>query len=71
VCEENFGIRYEARFGDRRHQTHAGLAAKPSKQSAQGLLGIDAIPFRSAQVPIYRYARRLDDTLRHEPPRQL
>jgi hypothetical protein len=59
---------------DRDHRTHAGLAAKPSKQSAQEQLGIDAIRFRSAQAPIHRYARRLDDmdldALRHEPPRQ-
>jgi hypothetical protein len=33
---------------DRDHRTHAGLAAKPSKQSAQEQLGIDAIRFRSA-----------------------
>ena len=46
---------------DRRHRTDAGLAAKPSKQSAQEQLGIDAIRFRSAQTPIHRYARRLDD----------
>jgi len=45
---------------DRRHRTDAGLAAKPSKQSEEQL-GIDAIRFRSAQAPIHRYARRLDD----------
>jgi hypothetical protein len=28
---------------NRRHRTHAGLAAKPSKQSAQKQFGIDAI----------------------------
>jgi hypothetical protein len=59
---------------DRRHRTHAGLAAKPSKQSAQEQLGIDAIRLCSAQAPIHRYARRLDDmdldALCHEPPRQ-
>ena len=59
---------------DRDHRTHAGLAAEPSKQSAQEQLGIDAIRFRSAQAPVHRYARRLDDmdldALRHEPPRQ-
>ena len=59
---------------DRDHRTHAGLAAEPGKQSAQEQLGIDAIRFRSAQTPIHRYARRLDDmnldALRHEPPRQ-
>jgi hypothetical protein len=33
---------------DRDHRTHEGLAAKPSKQSAQEQLGIDAIRFRSA-----------------------
>jgi hypothetical protein len=59
---------------NRRHRTHAGLAAKPSKQSAQEQLGIDAIRLRSAHAPIHRHARRLDDmdldTLRHEPPRQ-
>jgi hypothetical protein len=33
---------------DRDHRTHAGLAAEPSKQSAQEQLGIDAIRFRSA-----------------------
>src|SRR5271167_1506978 len=33
---------------NRHHRTHAGLAAKPSKQSAQEQLGIDAIRFRSA-----------------------
>jgi hypothetical protein len=59
---------------DRHHRTHARLAAKPSKQSAQKQLGIDPIRFRSAHAPIHRYTRGLDDVdlyaLRHEPPRQ-
>jgi hypothetical protein len=59
---------------DRRHRTHAGLAAQPSEQSAQEQFGIDAIRLRSAHAPVHRYARRLDDVdldaLRHEPPRQ-
>jgi hypothetical protein len=36
---------------DRRHRTHAGLAAEPSQRSAQEQFGIDAIRFRSAQAP--------------------